>query len=176
MDWQPLIDAGPVVQLHAGGALVALVLGGIVLWRRKGGTAHRALGRAFVAAMLATAASALWINDIRLVGPFSPLHVFSVVVAVNMALAVLAARDGRIDKHRTIMRGTYLGALVVPGLFALMPDRTLWTVVTGGGMADAVPPWLRSYGWTLPLAVGIAALIVRRPGRGGGPAAPGRSA
>lgn len=181
MDWQPLLDAGLAVQLHVGAALVAVVTGGVVLWRRKGGAWHRALGRAWVAVMLVTAFSALWINDIRLWGPFSPLHVFSVVVPVNMALAVWAARTGRIALHRGTMRGTYLGALGIAGAFALMPGRMLWDVLTGGvALGPALSAWLGAHGWTLPLAAALVPLGVqalRRAARmtreaGGGTAAP----
>ena len=170
MDWQPLLDASLPVRLHVAAALAAIVTGAIVLWRRKGGGWHRALGRLWVAAMLATAISAFWINDIRLWGAFSPLHIFSVLVPVNLAVAVWAARTGRIALHRNTMRGTYVGALGVAGTFALLPGRMLWDVLTGGvAVGGAAGAWLAAHGWTLPLmaallpfAVGVVVRTVRR--------------
>jgi uncharacterized membrane protein len=46
-----------VIAVHLSAALAALLLGGFVLSMRKGTAAHRRLGRAWGALMLATAAS-----------------------------------------------------------------------------------------------------------------------
>ncbi len=53
------------------------------------------------------------------------LHVFAPVVIITSVRAIAAAQQGRIDAHRRIMIGFYLGALVVPGMFAFMPGRLM---------------------------------------------------
>ena len=47
-------------------------------------------------------------------------------------MAVLAARRHNVLRHRRAMLGIFLGALVVAGLFTLLPGRIMHAVVFGG--------------------------------------------
>ena len=93
MSLTPLFDAPVAVQVHAAAALAALLLGALVLFRRKGTPLHRAMGRVWVVLMLVAATSSLFINEIRLIGPFSPIHIFSVITFVGLAQGLSARKS-----------------------------------------------------------------------------------
>lgn len=114
--------------LHLATVVPAFFIGGYLLWARKGTPRHRRLGRAYVVLMLATALLTLAMPahiGARPGGHFGPIHLFSLVVLVNLPLAVRAARRGQVQAHRRAMLGTYLGGLLIAGAFALMPGRLL---------------------------------------------------
>jgi uncharacterized membrane protein len=119
----------PVIALHALAALIALVVGAIVLARRKGTASHRRFGRVWVIAMLATAVSSFAIEARILgldtpIGRFGPIHLLSVVTIVTLGQAVVAIRRGQVRRHRIGMTANFV-ALVVAGAFTLLPGRTL---------------------------------------------------
>ena len=131
MSLEPLFTASLPIQLHAYAALAALLLGAVQLLRPKGGGAHRVMGYAWVALMLAIAVSGLFIHQIRLIGPFSPIHILSLVILVTVPLAVIRARRGDIADHRRGMISIYWLALVGAGLFTLLPGRIMGQVFFG---------------------------------------------
>lgn len=114
--------------VHIVSALAALPLGGFVLWRRKGDAAHRRLGRIWAALMLVVAISSYWLRTLS--GGFSFIHLLSVLTLIAIPLAVFNVRRGNIKAHVAGMRGLYIG-LVVAGLFALMPGRTIGHLIFG---------------------------------------------
>jgi uncharacterized membrane protein len=123
----PLLDAPPVIQAHVAAAIPALLLGPVVLWRRRRDTLHRLLGRVWVAAMVALAVTGLLIPSevLPILGPFGQIHALSLLTLWSLWQAVAHARAGRIDAHRAHMRHLYLGALVIAGAFTLTPGRRL---------------------------------------------------
>lgn len=132
MTLTPLLATDPAIQVHALSALAAVVVGGIVLWRRKGTRLHKALGRVWVVLMLVAATSALFIHEMRLVGPFSPIHLFSLFTYVSVAQglhAIIVRRD--VARHRAEMQGLYIGALMLAGAFTLLPGRRMHMVLFG---------------------------------------------
>jgi len=131
MTLAPLLDAAPVVQLHAFAAMLAFGLGVVQLAAPKGALPHRAIGWVWAGLMVTIAASSFWIHGFRLVGPFSPIHGLSVFTLVMVPLAVLAAHRHQVDKHRRMMVGIFLGALVIAGLFTLLPGRIMHAAVFG---------------------------------------------
>jgi uncharacterized membrane protein len=131
MSLAPLLSASAAIQLHAFAAMAAFVLGIAHLVRPKGDGAHRVLGYIWVAIMLTVAASSFWIHEIRQWGGYSLIHLLSIWVLVSLPLAVLAARRGDIRRHRFTMTATFVGALVIAGLFTFMPGRIMHAVVFG---------------------------------------------
>lgn len=122
------------VMLHLATVVPALLLGPVVLWRRKGDATHRMLGRIWVVLMLVTAISSAFIRTpgAGIAGTgFSFLHIFTVWTLINVPLAVLAARRGQIDRHRGMMSGLYIG-LLIAGAFTMIPGRLLSSLVFGG--------------------------------------------
>ena len=81
--------------------------------------------------MFVVAVSSFFIHEIRLWGPFSPIHLLSVFTLIMLPLAVLRARRHDVAKHRRAMTGLFIGALVVAGAFTLLPGRIMHAVVFG---------------------------------------------
>ncbi len=129
-----------LVATHAFAATVALVLGGVQLFRpTKGDRLHRMAGRTWVLLMLYVAVTSFWIRDIR-AGQLSWLHVLSVVTLVTVTLGLANAWRGNIEAHRRNMRGSWLG-LVGAGVGAsAVPDRLLpqLVVTSPAGAASAL--------------------------------------
>lgn len=131
MNLAPLIDAAPAIQIHAGAAFSAFLLGIVQLSAPKGTLPHRTVGWVWVALMLTVSASSFFIHQIRLWGPWSPIHLISIFTFVMLPLAVLAAHRHQVGKHRRAMTSLFLGALVLAGLFTLAPGRLIHAVVFG---------------------------------------------
>ena len=131
MDLAPLTHAALPIQLHAYAALGAFVLGAVQLAGVKGTTRHRALGYTWAALMLVVAISSFWVHEIRLWGPWSPIHLLSIFTLVMLPLGLWAAHSHAVSRHRSTMIGLYLGALVIAGLFTLAPGRIMHKVLFG---------------------------------------------
>jgi uncharacterized membrane protein len=118
----------PVIVAHAAGALFALGLGSVILLRRKGTVSHRTLGWVWVITMAAVAIAAIPIRTSRgipnLYG-FTPIHLFVLLVAFNLPRAVWAIYNGNVKSHGAVMRRLFFGALVIAGVFTLLPGRLL---------------------------------------------------
>jgi uncharacterized membrane protein len=127
----PLLDAVPPIPLHAVAAMTAFVLGLVQFAAPKGTLPHRTLGWIWVGLMATVAIASFWIHQIRLVGPWSPIHLLSIFTLAMLPLAVWKAHTHRIAEHRRIMISMFLGALVVAGLFTLVPGRIMRAVVFG---------------------------------------------
>ncbi|MHC2619143.1 putative membrane protein [Bradyrhizobium huanghuaihaiense] len=131
MSLAPLLEAAPAIPLHAFAAMAAFVLGLVQFSAPKGTLPHRTIGWIWVVLMLVVAASSFWIHQIRLVGPFSPIHLLSIFTLVVLPLAVWRARTHRVADHRRMMILIFAGALVVAGLFTLVPGRVMHRVIFG---------------------------------------------
>lgn len=132
MTLQPLLEASAAIQIHAAAAILAFLLGGMILFRRKGDRLHRMGGRIWAGLMLAVCLSSFFIHTIRMFGPWSPIHLLSVGTLAALARGVWAAKARRIVDHRRTMQATYLGALVAAGFFTFMPGRIMHQVFFGG--------------------------------------------
>ena len=131
MTLAPLLNAEPVIQIHAFAAMSAFVLGLVQFVAPKGTLPHRIVGFVWVALMATIAISSFWIHSIRLWGPFSPIHLISIFTLVMLPLAVWRAHTHRVADHRRIMILMFAGALVVAGLFTLVPGRIMHRVIFG---------------------------------------------
>ena len=89
MSLAPLLTPLPI-PLHAFAAMAAFVLGIVQFAAPKGTLPHRTLGWIWVVLMLVVAISSFWIHEIRLVGPWSPIHLLSIFAPIMLVLAVLA--------------------------------------------------------------------------------------
>ena len=132
MDLAPLTNAPFAYQLHAYAALATFALGVVQLARVKGTTQHRALGYTWVALMLIVAISSFWIHDLRVWGPWSPIHLLSIFTLVMLPLGVYYARRHSVVRHKSTMISIFAGALIIAGVFTLAPGRIMYRVVFGG--------------------------------------------
>ena len=131
MNLAPLLDASPAIRIHAFAAMSAFALGIIQLAAPKGTLPHRTLGWIWVALMLVVSVTAFFIHQIRLWGPWSPIHLLAIFTLIMLPVAVLAARRHVVERHRRVMIGIFFGALVIAGLFTLVPGRIMHAVVFG---------------------------------------------
>ena len=132
MSLAPLLQAEPVIQIHAFAAMGAFALGIIQFAAPKGTLPHRTIGWIWVTVMTVIAASSFFIHGIKLVGPFSPIHLLSIFTLVMLPLAVLRARRHDVKKHRGAMIAIFVGALVIAGAFTFVPGRIMHAVAFGG--------------------------------------------
>jgi len=132
MNLAPLTHAPLPIQFHAYAAMAALVLGIVQLAGVKGTTRHRALGFVWAGLMLIVAVSSFWIHEIKLWGPWSPIHLLSIFTLVMLPVGVWHAHRHAVQRHRWTMIGIFSGALVVAGLFTSVPGRIMYKVVFGG--------------------------------------------
>ena len=157
--FEPLLSAPLAVQLHAFAAMAAMFLGPIALFRRRRDRVHKTSGYAWALAMAVTIASSFAIFQIRLFGPFSPIHLLSVLASYGMFTGIRAAIRRDISRHRETMRRLYFWALGVAGLFTLMPGRI---------MSRVLFPDAPVAGFVIAVGVAVAAVVVLRVRAGSG--------
>ena len=121
------------VMVHLATVIPALLLGPVILLRKKGDALHKMLGRIWATLMVVTAIASAFIvapgGGIAGTG-FSPIHFFTVWTLINVPLAIHLARKGQIRHHRGAMTGLYVG-LCIAGAFTLLPGRLLNTFFFG---------------------------------------------
>src|SRR4051812_25346555 len=111
--------------------MAAFALGLVQFAAPKGTLPHRMIGWIWVLLMATVAISSFWIHTIRLVGPFSLIHLLSIFTLILLPLAVWRARSHPGPHPRRIMIMTSTGALIIAGLFPLVPGRIMHAVVFG---------------------------------------------
>ena len=137
MTLQPILQASFFIQIHVLAAILAALLGAVVLFRRKGTPAHRLSGRIWVLLMVITALSSFAIHTINSWGPWSFIHLISIGTLIALVAGIALARKHQITAHRTTMRSTYAGALIIAGTLSFMPGRIMHAVLFG---ADVMKP------------------------------------
>lgn len=131
MTLDPILSTPAAVQIHLLAASGALALTPVMLMRRKGTRGHVLWGRLWAVLMALTALSSFWIMEIRLLGPWSPIHILSLITLFSLVQAVRAARRRNIVEHKAHILGAMLG-LLGAGLFTLFPGRILSDSLFGG--------------------------------------------
>ncbi|MGL4288573.1 MAG: DUF2306 domain-containing protein [Phreatobacter sp.] len=131
MTLAPFFAAPAVIQIHALAALTLIPLTVAQFMRRKGGTMHRTLGWTWVVLMAIVAISSFWIHSIRLIGPFSPIHILSIITLLGLFGAIVARRRGNIGRHRRIMM-MVAGGWAAAGLFTFLPGRLMAAITWAG--------------------------------------------
>lgn len=128
-----LLQRHPLIFFHLVTAVGALLLGIVILSRRKGTRSHRRLGWVWVLLMGSTALASAFIRDYRLpnLAGYTPIHGFTLFVAVMLPLAVWHIRHGNVRGHRRAMQGIFIGGCLVAGLFTLLPGRFLGSLLWG---------------------------------------------
>jgi uncharacterized membrane protein len=127
----PLLNAPPAIQIHAFAAMAAFALGVVQLSAPKGTLPHRTLGWIWVTLMVIVSVTAFFIHEIRLWGPWSPIHLLAIFTLAMLPLAVWCARRHKVSMHRFAMISIFTGALVIAGLFTFVPGRIMHAVVFG---------------------------------------------
>ena len=115
----------PLILIHLATALAAVVVGGAMFLLRKGTPLHRLSGRVWVLLMAVTALVSF---GIQTHGHFSWIHLLSLLTLYVIGQAVWSIRKRDIVRHRRMVAGAYAG-LVIAGMFTLLPDRLLGSLV-----------------------------------------------
>ena len=118
----------PVILAHTLLAVTAVVLGALLLRGRKGHRGHRVGGWLWVMSMAGVAGLSF---AIRRPAGFSWIHGLSVFTLVTLVTGVGFARAHQVQAHRRNMISLYLGALVITGLFTLLPGRLIGSALWG---------------------------------------------
>lgn len=123
-------DLPVAVQIHIVSAFGALILGTAMFVRPKGTRSHKMIGKGFLALMLITATSAIFIrylND----GSFSWIHIFIPVTFFAAFETVYYIRKGNIKRHKRAVTGLFFGALLIPGVLSFLPGRIMSVMLLG---------------------------------------------
>jgi uncharacterized membrane protein len=131
MSLKPLLDAAPAIPVHAFAAMAAFALGVVQIAAPKGTLPHRTLGWIWVVLIALVVGSSFWIHQLRVIGPWSPIHLLSIFSAVMLVLGVWYARRHNVRGHRITMISIFGGALIIAGLFTFMPGRIMHAVLFG---------------------------------------------
>jgi uncharacterized membrane protein len=119
----------PVVVLHTVFAALSILIGAALLWRRKGTRVHRIGGWVWVLCMSVVAGISF---SIYRPDGFSWIPGLSICTLGALVVGVWFARSHRMRAHRFHMIALYLGALVITGLFTLLPGRLIGSLLWGG--------------------------------------------
>ena len=115
--------------IHLSAAVTALLLGIVMLVRPKGTRSHKLIGRTWAALMLAVAISSLWLPSFL---HFSWIHLFTLLTLIALPRAIWKIRHGDVRGHARSMKGLFFGALLIAGLFTLVPGRLLGNLLWHG--------------------------------------------
>jgi len=137
MNLSLLTSVSPAILIHLTFALAAFVIGGIQLFRPKGTPTHKVLGYIWVLFMTVICISSFSIKEVMpngMFGGYSPIHLISIYVLVQLARGIYYATQNNIKKHKSCMISTYVGGLIIAGAFTFTPGRLLYKIV--------IEPWL----------------------------------
>ena len=129
MNFAPLLSANQPVPAHAFLAIFALVTGAVQFALPKGTILHKTSGYIWCVAMFIVAVSSFFINEIRWIGPFGPIHLLSCLMLWSLWQGINSARKHNIVLHRKFMIRLYFYSLVLAGGFTLLPGRIMHTVL-----------------------------------------------
>lgn len=152
----PFFAAPLAVQIHVLFAVPALILGPIALFRKSRDWLHRWTGRVWVVAMAGLALSSFFIQTIRIIAPFSPIHILSVLTIAGLAQSLYFLWRRQYLAHGRAMRSLYLQALILAGIFTFLPGRRMNVMFFADNPAMGLPV-------AAGLGVGLAALIFAFP-------------
>ncbi|MCE9523870.1 MAG: hypothetical protein K8S25_15745 [Alphaproteobacteria bacterium] len=130
-DLAPLLALPISAQIHVAAAVVALAVGALIFSLPKGTGFHRFIGWSWVGSMIVVAGTSVaMIADFG--GTLNPLHVFTAVTVLSLWGGLAGIRRGNVSMHAGSMTGLYVGGLIIAGVFAFIPGRTMWNVFFGG--------------------------------------------
>ncbi|WP_340587406.1 DUF2306 domain-containing protein [Erythrobacter alti] len=111
-----------VIMFHVATVLPCVPLGLYLLLAPKGTAMHKQLGKLWVALMVITALSTLFIRDGM---QLTWIHIFVPITLRAAYLIIAKARRGDIKGHRNEIVSLYLGALMIPGIWAFIIEGRL---------------------------------------------------
>ena len=126
-----------IIFFHAVSASVAVALGIFIFLNKKGTSKHIISGRSWAFLLAIVSISAIYIQQIN-PGQYSPIHLLIPFTLVSLIYSIWNIREFKktkkrkyLDSHKYSMISTYFGALVIAGLFTLMPGRIIHGLLFG---------------------------------------------
>jgi uncharacterized membrane protein len=163
MSVNPILDASNAIIVHTLTASFALILGPFVFTPKRRGKLHKTLGYCWITSLCVAACSSFFVHEIRLAGPFSPIHILSVVTLIGLARGLLYIRQGNVKAHQRTMLSLYWLGVLAAGIFTMLPGRIMNDVLFPNA------PWM---GYVV-IALGsilITRFILRQSSTAAGPA------
>lgn len=114
----------PVLQIHIVTAVVALLLGPFVLWRKRRDRFHKLGGYVWVLAMGVTSVVSFFIPSHFTPMGVGPIHGLSVYALFGLWIAMQAVFQRNIALHKEVMQNLYVRGLCLAGAFNFLPGRT----------------------------------------------------
>jgi uncharacterized membrane protein len=123
------------IYIHALFALLAVPLGLYILLTQKGTKKHKLIGRIWSLFLLIVSFTAIFIQAIT-PGQYSLIHLLIPWTIGSLIYSIWSIRKFQNTKlakykkaHKYSMIGVYVGALLVAGLFTLMPGRLFYEIL-----------------------------------------------
>jgi uncharacterized membrane protein len=138
------------IQIHLVFVTISILMGPFALLRGRKDVWHKAFGYLWVAAMFGVVGTSLFISETPMLGPFSPIHILSVITLASLIYALRAALRRDFGAHGRAMRALYAQALIIPGVFTFLPGRRM-NGLFGGGQ-DMAAFWVAAIVGTLVMA------------------------
>jgi uncharacterized membrane protein len=137
MDLTPLFEAAPQIKVHVVAVTLATFFGVIIFLNRKGSGFHKLMGWTYVLLMTATAVSAAFIRrppggDFPNIAGYTPIHLFVVLTAITLPMAIIHIKAGRVRQHAGSMIGLFVGGVIIAGILAFLPGRIMHAIAFGG--------------------------------------------
>ena len=120
-----LFSATPPIPLHAVAALMAMLLGGVQLYLSKGTPLHKLIGRIWIGLMAVVSLSSFFIYELKIWGYYRLIHLLSIWVLISLIGGIYFAKIGKIEWHKWTMTLIYFLALILTGIFTLLPERIM---------------------------------------------------
>jgi uncharacterized membrane protein len=125
MPLDAITSAPLIIQTHAFSAIAAFALGPIALLRQRRDIWHKTAGYLWVMLMFSTALTSMFFSESPMLGPFSLIHILSVITLAGLIYALRAALRRDFITHGRAMRALYAQALIIPGVFTFLPGRRM---------------------------------------------------
>ena len=126
-----------IIYVHATLALLAVPLGLYIFLTKKGTKQHKMLGRIWVTFLIIVSLTAIFIQTIN-PGQYSWIHLlipFTLVSLIYSIWNIKKYKRTKIERykysHMYSMIGVYVGALLIAGVFTLMPGRFFHHILFG---------------------------------------------
>ena len=123
------------IYIHAFFALIAVPVGLYILLTKKGTQKHKSTGRIWTLFLLIVSFTALFIQAIN-PGKYSLIHLLIPWTIGSLIYSIWSIRKFQKTKlqkykkaHMYSMIGVYVGALLVAGVFTLMPGRLFYEIL-----------------------------------------------
>jgi uncharacterized membrane protein len=112
-------------------------LGLYIFLTKKGTKKHKLFGRIWVAWLVTISLTAIFIQEIT-PGEYSFIHLLIPLTIGSLIFSIWSIRKFKQtalqkykSSHMTSMIGVYVGALIVAGVFTLMPGRMFYQILFG---------------------------------------------